>query len=74
MGECARMCFQTPMSLCISISVSINPELGAKRESAQKKKKNSHASPWTGHWNSAMQRLRVSRLEGLIIFEGHALC
>lgn len=67
LGECARMCFQTPMSLCISISVSINPELGAK-------KKNSHASPWTGHWNSAMQRLRVSRLEGLIIFEGHALC
>lgn len=73
MGECARMCFQTPMSLCISISVSINPELQAKRE-RKRERENSHASPWTGHWNSAMQRLRVSRLEGLIIFEGHALC
>lgn len=41
LGECARMCFQTPMNLCISISLSINLELGAniERERGRQKEK-----------------------------------
>lgn len=39
LGECARMCFQTPMNLCISISLSINLELGANIERERKAKR-----------------------------------
>lgn len=72
LGECARVFSDSNESVHFYISEHKSRAGGKERE--QKKKKNSHASPWTGHWNSAMQRLRVSRLEGLIIFEGHALC
>lgn len=42
--------------------------VGGKKK--EKRGKNSHASPWTGHWSSAMLRLSVSKIRRANNFSG----